>query len=125
MFGPVELDSKNTYSPNLQDITESANRTYGEANSFFRKEELYLQDIERRIKSGELSNPEDIYDECHAIASDLAKCCEMYLKALYIFENNIPGNRIYSILEKLKKIEYQTDKKGNLIYRTSNGINKF
>ena len=125
MFGTEKLDNKNTYSPNLQYITESENRTYGEANSFFRKEELYLQDIERRIKSGELSNPEDIYDECHAIASDLAKCCEMYLKALYIFENNIPGNRIDSIWEKLKKIEYQTDKKGNLIYRTSNGIITF
>ena len=35
MFGPGELDSKNSYSPNLQDIQESCERTYGEANSFF------------------------------------------------------------------------------------------
>ena len=80
----------------LEDIQESAERTYGEANSFYRKEELYLKDIERRIIAGELSSEKDIYDECHAIASDLAKCCEMYLKALYIYEHNIPGNQISS-----------------------------
>ena len=63
MFGPKELDAKNTYIPNLQDIKESAERTYGEANAFFRKEDLYLQDVERRIESGGLSSPKDIYDE--------------------------------------------------------------
>ena len=43
-------------------IQESAERTYGEANSFYRKEELYLKDVERRIISGELSSEKDIYD---------------------------------------------------------------
>ena len=45
MFGPKELDLRNTYNPNLQEIQESAERTYGEANSFYRKEELYLKDV--------------------------------------------------------------------------------
>ena len=38
MFGPRELDLRNVYNPNLTDIHESAVRTYGEANSFYRKE---------------------------------------------------------------------------------------
>lgn len=121
MFGPKELDSRNTYNPNLQEIQESAERTYGEANSFYRKEELYLKDIERRIMSGELSSEKDIYDECHAIASDLAKCCEMYLKALFIYEHNIPGNQVDELWEKLKNSEFKTDGRGNLIYVTPAG----
>ena len=121
MFGPKELDLRNTYNPNLQEIQESAERTYGEANSFYRKEELYLKDVERRIMSGELSSEKDIYDECHAIASDLAKCCEMYLKALYIYEHNIPGNQIDELWEKLKNSEFKTDERGNLIYVTPAG----
>lgn len=121
MLGPKELDLRNVYNPNLQDIQESAERTYGEANSFYRKEELYLKDVESRISSGELSSEKDIYDECHAIASDLAKCCEMYLKALYIYEHNIPGNQIDDLWEKLKNSEFQADEKGNLIYRTPAG----
>ena len=61
----------------------------------------------------------DLYDECHAIASDLAKCCEMYLKALYIYEHNIPGNQIDKLWEKLKNSEFKTDERGNLIYVTT------
>ena len=121
MFGPKELDSRNTYNPNLQEIQESAERTYGEANSFYRKEELYLKDIERRIMTGDLSSEKDIYDECHAIASDLAKCCEMYLKALFIYEHNIPGNQVDELWEKLKNSEFKTDERGNLIYVTPAG----
>ena len=119
MFGPKELDLRNTYNPNLQEIQESAERTYGEANSFYRKEELYLKDVERRIKSGELSSEKKIYDVCHAVASDLAKCCEMYLKALYIYEHNIPGNQIDELWKKLKNSEFKTDEIGNLIYVTT------
>ena len=125
MFGPKELDLRNIYNPNLQDIQESAERTYGEANSFYRKEELYLKDIERRIILGELNSQKDIYDECHAIASDLAKCCEMYLKALYIYEHNIPGNQIDSLWKKLKNSEFEVDENGNLIYITPTGIITF
>ena len=125
MFGPKELDLRNVYNPNLQNIQESAERTYGEANSFYRKEELYLKDVERRILSGELSSEKDIYDECHAIASDLAKCCEMYLKALYIFEHNIPGHQIDELWKKLKNSEFKTDEKGNLLYITATGVITF
>lgn len=125
MFGPRELDLRNVYNPNLRDIKESAERTYGEANSFYRKDELYLKDIEMRILSGELSSEKDIYDECNAIASDLAKCCEMYLKALYIFEHNTAGIQVETIWEKLKNSEFRTDENGNLIYVTSVGIITF
>ncbi|MBQ6841337.1 MAG: hypothetical protein IJO63_04405 [Bacilli bacterium] len=125
MFGPKELDIRNVYNPNLESISESAERTYGEANSFYRKEELYLQDIERRLLSGELSSEKDIYDECHAIASDLAKCCEIYLKALYIYEHNISGTIVDELWEKLKKSEFQTDDKGNLLYVTLGGVITF
>lgn len=121
MFGPKELDQRNVYNPNLQDIAESSERTYGEANSFYRKEELYLKDVERRILSGELVDEKEIYDECHAIASDLAKCCEMYLKALYIYENNTPGNNIDALWDKLKNSEFMCDEHGYLIYETSRG----
>lgn len=121
MFGPKELDLRNVYNPNLQNISESAKRTYGEANSFYRKEELYLKDVERRIFSEELIDEKEIYDECHAIASDLAKCCEMYLKAIYIFEHNIPGNKIDELWDGLKNSEFMIDERGNLLYKTSNG----
>lgn len=121
MFGPKKLDERNIYNPNLNDIKEAALRTYGEANSFFRKEELYLKDIEERINNETLSSKEDIYDESHAIASDLAKCCEMYLKALYIFEHNIPGNKIDELWKNLKNAEYKVDEKGNLIYKRNSG----
>ena len=121
MFGPKELDLMNVYNPDLQNIRESAERTYGEANSFYRKEDLYLKDIGNRILSGELSSERDIYDECHAIASDLAKCCEMYLKALYIYEHNIPGYKIDDLWEKLKNSVFKMDEKGNLVYKTSSG----
>lgn len=122
MFGPKELDIKNIYNPNLADIQESAERTYGEANCFFRKEELYLNDIANRLASGENFSDKEIYDICHAIASDLAKCCEMYLKALYIYENNISGNLIDDLWSKLKNTEFKSDSKGNLLYQTPNGI---
>lgn len=121
MFGPKELDLMNVYNPDLQNIRESAERTYGEANSFYRKEDLYLKDIGKRILSGELSSERDIYDECHAIASDLAKCCEMYLKALYIYEHDIPGYKIDDLWEKLKNSVFKMDENGNLVYKTSSG----
>ena len=125
MFGPGELDAKNIYKPNLDDINESAKRTYGEANSFFKKEELYLKEIERQLVTGELSSEEQIYDECHAIASDLAKCCEMYLKALFLYEHrdgSLKCNELWAILEakmkedKTKEDGRVRDKNGNVVY---------
>lgn len=125
MFGPRGLDAKNIYRPNLDDINESAERTYGEANSFFKKEDLYLKEIERQIASGELSSEKQIYDECHAIASDLAKCCEMYLKALFLYEHrngNLKCSELWAILEakmredKTKEDGRVRDKNGNIVY---------
>lgn len=125
MFGPKELDAQNNYKPNLNDINESAERTYGEANSFFKKEELYLKEIGRQIASGELSSKKQIYDECHAIASDLAKCCEMYLKALFLYEHrngSLKCNELWSILEaKMREDNTKDDgrvrdKNGNVVY---------
>lgn len=125
MFGPGILDAKNNYKPNLDDISESAKRTYGEANSFFKKEELYLKEIERQITSGEALSEEQIYDECHAIASDLAKCCEMYLKALFLYEHrdgSLKCNELWSILEakmkedKTKDDGRARDENGNVVY---------
>lgn len=125
MFGTKELDDKNNYRPDLDNINESAERTYGEANSFFKKEELYLKEIERQIISGELSSEKQIYDECHAIASDLAKCCEMYLKALYLYEHregNLKCSELWDILEgkmredKTKDDGRARDQNGNIIY---------
>ena len=52
-IGTEELDEKDTYIPDLQDVYESAKRTYGEANAFFRKEELYLKDVKRRLEEGD------------------------------------------------------------------------
>lgn len=46
MFGPKELDLRNTYNPDLSDIQESLERTYEEANCFYNKEKLYLKDVE-------------------------------------------------------------------------------
>ena len=60
-------------------------------------------------------------DAIATIASDLAKCCEMYLKALYIYEHNIPGNQVDELWEKLKNSEFKTDERGNLIYVTPAG----
>ena len=117
MYGAMELDRCNTYVPDLNDIKESAERTYGEANSFFRKEELYLKEIESLIKIGEIKSERQIYDECHAIASDLAKCCEMYLKALFLYENkdsNYTCDELWKILEaKGKKDKNRKDENGS------------
>ena len=115
MFGPKELDVRNVYNPNLQDIQESAERTYGEANAFFEMVELYLKNLRTKINT---LSAKEIYDRSNAIASDLAKCCEMFLKALYIFEHNIPGNSIDLIWQKLKTSEYKMDIYGNPIYIT-------
>lgn len=121
MFGLDKLDLRNRYNPNLSDKQESSERTYGEANSFYSEVELYLKEVVRELMSGELSSEKKIYDVCHAVASDLAKCCEMYLKALYVYEHNIPGNQIDELWKKLKDSEYETDERGNLIYLTPAG----
>ncbi len=121
MYGTNVLDLKNTYVPNLQVIFESAMRTLGEANSFYRRDTLYLEDILRRFNKGELVAPEDLYDECHAEASSLAQSCEMFLKAIYIYEHNVTGNNIEDLWKKLKESVFEVDNHGNLIYKTFDG----
>lgn len=59
MFGPRELDIRNNYNPNLKDIKESAERTYGEANVFFEMLENYLKNIKPIIDK---FSEKDIYD---------------------------------------------------------------
>ena len=113
MFIPKELDAKNTYNPNLKNIKESAERTLGEADVFFEMIETYLQTIKTNVSK--LSNKK-IYDICSAVASELAKCSEMYLKAIYIYENNIDDMTVDEIWNNLKKQTFKTDDNGNLIY---------
>lgn len=113
MFITSEIDSKNSYVPNLNDIKESALRTYGEANVFFNMVDLYLKDLSKSINA---KSVEEIYDISNAVASDLAKCCEMYLKSIYIFENNVNVNNIGDIWNVLKNSSYKVDKNGNPIY---------
>lgn len=120
MLTPKELDIKNIYNPDLNSIKESAERTYGEANAFFEIIELYLKN-ETEINTFTI---QQIYDKTNAIATQLAMCCELYLKALYIFENNIEGNKIEEIWKKLKTSEYKIDSNGNHIYLLEQNDNK-
>lgn len=112
MLSPNELDMKNVYNPDLDNIKEAAERTYGEANAFFEIIESYLKN-EKEINT---FTTKQIYDKTNAIATQLAMCCELYLKALYIFENNIEENKIEELWKKLKTSEYKLDANGNYIY---------
>lgn len=58
MFITSEIDSKNSYVPNLNDIKESALRTYGEANVFFNMVDMYLKDLSKNIND---KSVEEIY----------------------------------------------------------------
>lgn len=113
MFDLREIDMKNTYEPNLDDKKESYERTYGEANEFYDAIVLYLNKLGTEIN---ILSPEQIYDSCSAVASDLAKCCEMYLKALYIYENKLNYNSVKDIWNVLKNSSFKVDKNGNPIY---------
>lgn len=113
MFDLREIDAKNTYEPNLDDKKESYERTYGEANEFYDAIVLYLNKLGTEIN---ILSPEQIYDSCSAVASDLAKCCEMYLKALYIYENKLNYNSVNDIWNVLKNSSFKIDKNGNPIY---------
>lgn len=94
-----DLDKKNIYVPNLQNIYECSVRQFLEGNYFFEMAEF---GIKKTLKEDII---ELIYDSCNAIASCLAFACESFLKALYIHENNIAGNKIDDIWENLKKPE--------------------
>ena len=113
MLNLREIDIKNTYNPNLDDKRESYKRTYGEANEFYDEIVLYLNNLSTKINN---LIPEQIYDSCSAVASDLAKCCEMYLKALYIYENRLNYISVKDIWNVLKNSSFKVDKNGNPIY---------
>lgn len=113
----------NTYKPNLDDKEESYKRTYGGANQFYKEILLYLNDLGNKVQG---YNVKEIYDSCSAAASDLAKCCEMYLKALYIFENKVDSKSVNDIWNTLKNSSFKVDKNGNPIYfLEEDGIEKY
>ena len=123
MLNLREIDIKNTYNPNLDDKRESYKRTFGEANEFYDAIVLYLNKLGTEIN---ILSPEQIYDSCSAVASDLAKCCEMYLKALYIYENKLNYNSVKDIWNVLKNSSFKVDKNGNPIYfLEENGTRKY
>lgn len=119
MLGPKELDARLVgYNPNLSDITEAAMRTYGAANAFYDINELNMQNIEFLLSTGDLSTNEDVYDKSHITVSLLAECCEMYLKALFLYEKRNSGKSVeelWRILEA-KDEKNAKDQNGNTIY---------
>lgn len=125
MFGLRELDLMDTYNPNFDDIRESAEITYETANNFFSSNELNVKEIVRQISTGEVSSPIKIYAKKRAAVSMLAECCEMYLKALFLYEHrsgSLTCKELWSILEaKIKEDKSRDDarvrdKNGNIVY---------
>ena len=103
-----KLDEKNTYIPNLNNIHESSIRQFMEGCFFLEMATNITNEYYN------ITNKDLIYDLSNSIASTLAFACESFLKALYIFENNIKGNDINSLWEKLRKpekIDSKRDKK--------------
>ena len=102
------IDKKNTYIPNLNNITESALRQFVEGNFFL---EMANNTIDKYYN---ITNADLIYDLSNSLASTLAFACESFLKALYIFENKTEENNINLLWENLKKpekIDANRDKK--------------
>lgn len=128
MFGLKELDLENTYTPDLNNISEAAERTFEAANNRFEMDNEYLNFVLKKFKAKKLSK-KNIYDICHLIASDLALCCELYLKALYLYEHrnkNFKCDELWSILgAKIKEDKTKDDRKvrdenENVIYQAEN-----
>ena len=90
------IDEKNNYSPNLNDINESAQRQFFEGNIFLEM----ADDIVKKYSN--INNKDLLYDISNAAAATLAFACESFLKALYIFENNTITNNINELWENLK-----------------------
>ncbi len=133
MFGLRELDLIDTYNPNFDNILESAEITYESANEFFYSNELTIKEIARQMKTGELSSPIKIYTKKRTIISMLAECCEMYLKALFLYEHRngkLSCKELWSILEakikedKSKEDARVRDKNGNIVYYQTEGDNE-
>lgn len=112
----TELSQKNTYQPNLTSTQESCERTYRQA---IRK----LDKITQYYSNMDLSklSEEDIYDACCEAAADLALCCELFLKSIYIYENGLKGTNIDVMWENLTHPQL-TDSNGNEMYIDNNGV---
>ena len=116
-----ELSQRNTYIPDLSNSQESCERTYKEAESFFEMVEIYLEKLEKEIDS---LTEKDIYDKCNPIATNLALCCELFLKAIYIYEHSLSGDKIDEIWDTLSRQKDRKvyDEHNNPIYHINGTI---
>ena len=104
------------YNADLSDIMESASRTYGEANVFYRMAVNELVAMLADMNDSYWPRREELYDEVNAVATILAASCEMYLKALYLFEHKDDGLSVEELWAKLRNSEFKMDEKGNPVY---------
>ena len=128
MLGLRELDLNDTYVPNFDDIGESAEITYESAESYFESNELAIKELARQERLGEIATPLKRYAKKSVAVSNLAECCEMYLKALFLYENIGSGKtckELWNILEaKAKEYQAKRDANGNVIYYLTEKDNK-
>lgn len=111
----TELSQKNNYQPNLTSTQESCERTYRQAIRKLDKITQYYSNIDLSKLS-----EEDIYDACCEAAADLALCCELFLKSIYIYENGLKGTNIDVMWNNLARPQVK-DQNGNDMY-INNGI---
>lgn len=111
----TELSQKNTYQPNLTSTQESCERTYRQAMRKLDKITQYYSNIDLSKLSAE-----DIYDACCEAAADLALCCELFLKSIYIYENGLKGTNIDVMWNNLTRPQVK-DQNGNDMY-INNGV---
>lgn len=111
-----ELSKKNTYQPDLSNSQESCERTYRQAIRKLDKNMKYCNELD-------LSNlsQQDIYDICNEVAADLALCCELFLKAIYIHERGLIGENIDIMWENLSRPNVK-DANGNKMYINDEGV---
>lgn len=111
-----ELSKRNTYQPNLKDSQESCERTYRQAIRKLDKNMTYYSSLDLSKLT-----PQEIYDICNEAAADLALCCELFLKAIYIHEHGLKGENIDTMWENLSRPEVK-DKNGNKMYIDDAGV---
>lgn len=111
----TELSKKNTYHPNLASTQESCERTYKQAVRKLDKITQYYSNLDLSKLSSE-----DIYDACCEAAADLALCCELFLKSIYIYENGLKGTNIDVMWNNLARPQVK-DQNGNDMY-INNGV---
>ena len=112
-----ELSKRNTYQPDLSDSQESCERTYSQAIRKLDKNMTYYNNL----KISDLSQKQ-IYDICHEAAADLALCCELFLKAIYIHEHGLNGENIDTIWDNISKTREIRDANENKMYINDDGV---